>query len=36
MHVEREAHDRIVDRLKFHGRRADGVGGRCIAAKSPL
>jgi hypothetical protein len=36
MHVEREALDGIVDRLKFYGRRADSVGGRCIAAKSPL
>jgi hypothetical protein len=35
MHVEREALDGIVDGLKFHGWRADGVGGRCTAAKSP-
>jgi hypothetical protein len=35
MRAGREAHDRIVDGLKFYGWRADGVGGRCIAAKSP-
>jgi hypothetical protein len=35
MHVEREADERIAGGLKFHVWRADGVGGRCIAAKSP-
>jgi hypothetical protein len=32
MHVEREADDGIIGGLKFHGRRADSVGSRCIAA----
>jgi len=36
MHVQREAFDGIVEGLKFHDRRADGVQGRCIAPKSPL
>jgi hypothetical protein len=34
MHVEREAPDRVVVGLKFRSRRANGVGGRCTAAKN--
>jgi hypothetical protein len=33
MHVEREALDGIVDGLKFHGWRANGASGCCIAAE---